>query len=310
VGHPDATNPSTAIEFPRLEAKYGPIVTYEESPHAHVRTEFAFDIDQLVHHRFAPTGYSRRIGMRVPRRLMNQAFYETYGFRLRSVLGDEHLSFRSYRSAVEQLLTRVAWAEVLIHHDQMPPDIHDAALSEFSQRLKVAGQQNHWTAYRRTDFGFATRFDAFLIRILPKIGPMSDLAIRGPNEESEQKYVASVNVAVSHYDNLLSQIPARGPDGFYVPDLDLDTGFRIRPGTYRLTDVTYAKLLHRITKTKISPHVPLELKQNVLDFYADPSAPNSVRKHKCAWRRVEKELARLRQEPVVVLPAHSPNARQ
>src|SRR5579875_261396 len=34
LGHMDAVNPSVAIEFPHLENEYGPVVTYEESPHA------------------------------------------------------------------------------------------------------------------------------------------------------------------------------------------------------------------------------------------------------------------------------------
>ena len=46
VGHHDAVNPSTAIVFPKLALQYGQSVTYDENPHAHVRTEFAFDIDQ------------------------------------------------------------------------------------------------------------------------------------------------------------------------------------------------------------------------------------------------------------------------
>lgn len=302
VGHRYATNPSTAIEFPSLEAEYGPIVTYEESPHGHVRTEFAFDINQLSHGRFAPTAYSRSVGLRVSRRLMNQAFYETYGLSLHSVLGNERASFRSYRYSVRQLLTRVAWAEVLLHRRQMPTDQDTPEFRKFQARLLVASGQNNWPAYRKRQFSFSTRFYAFLIVILPKIGPLSDLAIRGPNDETEQKYIASVDQAVDEYNHLLSEIPAKGQDGFFVPDLDLDTGFRTRPGTYRLTDVTYAKLLRRITEVENSPHVPLELKQNVLDYYADPNAPNSVKRHKRAWRRVQKELALLRQKPVVVTP--------
>lgn len=33
IGHSRAVNPATAIEFPKLEHKFGPIVTYDESPH-------------------------------------------------------------------------------------------------------------------------------------------------------------------------------------------------------------------------------------------------------------------------------------
>ena len=48
IGHSQAVNPSTALTFPGLERKYGPIVTYEEDPTAHVRTEFGFDVAQIA----------------------------------------------------------------------------------------------------------------------------------------------------------------------------------------------------------------------------------------------------------------------
>ena len=47
IGHSEAMNPATAMEFPKLKAKYGDSVTYGESPHSHIRTEFAFDVGEL-----------------------------------------------------------------------------------------------------------------------------------------------------------------------------------------------------------------------------------------------------------------------
>src|SRR5579872_7352020 len=57
IGHSQAINPATAMAFPKLEQKYGRIVTYGESPHGHIRTEFAFDIDELTDTKFAPPTY-------------------------------------------------------------------------------------------------------------------------------------------------------------------------------------------------------------------------------------------------------------
>jgi Zinc dependent phospholipase C len=47
IGHSEAINRATAIEFPKLANRFGPSVTYDESPHAHIRTEFPFDIAEL-----------------------------------------------------------------------------------------------------------------------------------------------------------------------------------------------------------------------------------------------------------------------
>ncbi len=66
IGHSMATNRSVPIEFPKLAAKYGPVVTYGEDVHAHVQTEFAFDINEIAHHRLAPVHYLRHIGLNVP----------------------------------------------------------------------------------------------------------------------------------------------------------------------------------------------------------------------------------------------------
>src|SRR5258708_7392438 len=54
IGHSEAINPATAVEFPNLGHKFGGIVTYGESPHGHIRTEFAFDVNQLADAAFAP----------------------------------------------------------------------------------------------------------------------------------------------------------------------------------------------------------------------------------------------------------------
>jgi hypothetical protein len=291
VGHSEATNPSTALSFPSLEKRYGPIVTYEESPHAHIRTEFAFDIDQLSHSRFAPAAYLRHVGLKVSRRLLEQAFYQTYGLRLHDILGNEFASFRSYRTSVRNLLPRFAYAEVLLYKSGFPPDEQIAAFEEFQQNLKTADFQNSWSTYRKHKVSFRTHVLAVLIFLTPKIGAASCLSLRGPSEETEEKYISSVNRALDVYASLLHQLTLRGQDGFQVSNVDLDTGDTIRPGTYKLIDKTYAKLLGEITRDKVQVHVPEELRQNVREFYANPDAPIETKKHPRQWRKVRQELA-------------------
>ncbi|MFI5071796.1 MAG: zinc dependent phospholipase C family protein, partial [Terriglobales bacterium] len=59
IGHSQAINPATAVEFPKLKRKFGPSITYDQTPHGHIRTEFAFDIDELTDTAFAPPAYLR-----------------------------------------------------------------------------------------------------------------------------------------------------------------------------------------------------------------------------------------------------------
>lgn len=300
IGHRYAVNVSVPQEFPGLQSEYGPVVTYEENPHAHVRTEFAFDVDQLSRGRFAPSGYLRHVGFRVPVLLLNRAFYDTYGISLHSVNGDEFAAFRSYRWSVRQLLPRVGYAEALLHRKSFPPDPSDAAFEEFAQRLKDTDAASHWEAYRKHKTSFLTRVVAVVIVVLPKLGPLSELSIRGPKPDTEADYVASVNRATAEYGQLLGELAQKGQDGFSVPDLDLDTGYVTRPGTYRLTDETYAKLLGRVTRESARP--PLGLRQNILAFYAQPDAPIVTKRNPRKWKKVQAELAVLREMPATRIP--------
>ncbi|MEO6912279.1 MAG: zinc dependent phospholipase C family protein [Edaphobacter sp.] len=66
IGHSEAINEAVGIEFPKLAKKYGPLVTYDQNEHAHVRTEFAFDVNEISKRRFAPSGYLKHVGLAVP----------------------------------------------------------------------------------------------------------------------------------------------------------------------------------------------------------------------------------------------------
>ncbi|HEY6446352.1 MAG TPA: zinc dependent phospholipase C family protein [Acidobacteriaceae bacterium] len=300
IGHMDAVNPAVAIEFPNLEQEYGPVVTYEESPHAHVRTEWAFDIDQLSHARFAPAAYLRHVGFLVPPGLMERAFYDTYGLRLDHVIGREPRSFHVYAWAVRQFLPRISYAEVLLHRKRFPADEDLPGFHTFEARLKVASNENGWESYRKRKASFETRVVAFLVLITPKIGVLSDLAIRGPSRDSEEKYVEGVNKTTDRYLQLLGEVDDKGKNRFEVPDLDLDTGYPSRAGTYHLMDITYALLLHRVTAETAMP--PLGLRQNILHFYSDPNAPIITKRNRKKWARVQRDLEILRTMPATRIP--------
>jgi hypothetical protein len=301
-GHQDAVNPSTAIEFPDLAAKYGPVVTYDESPNGHVRTEFAFDINQLSKRRFAPSAYLQHIGLAVSGRLLEQAFYETYGLRLRSMMVDRRAAIGSYRRSVRSFLPSIAYAEVLLHKKNFPDDLPSEDFDKFQKRLADADFKNGWDKYRKKA-GMRTHLLAFVIVIVPKIGPLSYLSIRGPNQQTEEKYVASVNRTLDRYEEVLGELardPAADPRvTMNLENRDLDTGAPVKPGAYALTDQTYAKLLDRLTK--LGDPVPGRLKEDIEAYYADPAAPITTKKNKKAWQRVQAELVQLRTMPVVPL---------
>ncbi|HEY0784557.1 MAG TPA: zinc dependent phospholipase C family protein, partial [Acidobacteriaceae bacterium] len=97
IGHSEATDPAVGDQFPGLRKKYGSSVAYDQAPHAHVRTEFAFDINQIAKRRFAPSAYLRHIGLQVAQDLLDRAFYETYGLEAENILGARRPTVRGYR---------------------------------------------------------------------------------------------------------------------------------------------------------------------------------------------------------------------
>jgi hypothetical protein len=96
---------------------------------------------------------------------------------------------------------------------------------------------------------------AGVIVILPKIGTLRMLAIKGPTEETERAYIASVNLSTAALAVYLHQLMGSKTD-IGVADRDLDTGQQVIPGGYPLTDKTYAQLLTRITRFPRTPFQP------------------------------------------------------
>ena len=288
VGHSIAVNPSTAIEFPKLEQKYGRSVTYDESPHGHIRTEFAFDIDQLANREFAPEAYLRAIGFKVPSRALRRAFINTYGMNSYEILGRAHSALRSYRTSVRRFISAFAEAELVLHRHQFPAQPNNENYRLFSERVSRTSYDRHW-AHTFKEPGVTAHLLAGFVFIVPKIGPLSDLAIKIPTPETEEWYLKSVNHTVDVYRDLLAKMKNRVDSPLSLANLDLDTGEMTKPGSYPLSDKTYAELLRRLTANP-ERIVPVRLKKNILDYYSDPKAPLSTKKNKKEWEQVTAEL--------------------
>src|ERR1035437_10848114 len=76
-GHSLATNIAVPVEFPKLRARYGSVVNYAQGKNEHVQTEFAFDIDEIAHHRMAPSHYLKLIGLEVPVKQLSPGPFHT-----------------------------------------------------------------------------------------------------------------------------------------------------------------------------------------------------------------------------------------
>ena len=267
IGHSQAINPATAFEFPKLQHKYGDSVTYGESPHGHIRTEFAFDVEELTNLEFAPPAYLRAVGFRVPRKFLEQAFKHTYGFDIHSILGQDRPALRSYRTSVRSFIPAFAEAEVVLHRHQFPPHPDDDAYRIFAQRVSHTNYDRRWKHTYKGP-GFKAHLLAIVVFLVPKIGGAADLAIKTPTPETQEWYLSSVNHTVDVFNETLRNLLQDANASISLANLDLDTGKRVRIGEYPLADQTYAKLLERLT-SEPGHTIPQDLKQHILDYYGD-----------------------------------------
>jgi hypothetical protein len=288
-GHPIGTNRAVPLLYPKLQKKYGDTVTYEEDRLAHVKTEFGFDVLEIAQGRYAPDNYHDFIGFEVSVPLLEQAFQETYGLDLKSVLTDEDKVLGSYRHDVSQLLpkaTRIAWS---LKKNDILKDQPGITRRKFLYNLSRASYQKNWgKQYQPPTFG--ERFLAFLVRILPKIGPLRVLQLKTPTPAAEKLFEASFNATLDRYRQLLSQAGAGQPD---LPNDNFDTGDITGPGKYQLTDETQAKLLDALAKQKFNGASP-DIRAELLEFFGHPDAPYSTKRKPKDWAKVQAELEELK----------------
>jgi hypothetical protein len=291
-GHSIGTNRAVPLLYPKLKKKYGDTVTYEEDKLAHVKTEFGFDVLEVAQGRYAPDNYHDFIGFGVSVPLLEQAFQETYGLDLKTVLTDEDKVLGSYRHDVSQLLpkaTRIAWS---LKKNDILKDQPGITKRKFLYNLSRASYQKNWgKQYQPPTFG--ERFLAFLVRILPKIGPLKVLQLKTPTPAAEKLFEASFNATLDRYKQLLSQAGAGQLD---LPNDNFDTGAITGPGKYKLGDETQAKLLDGLAKQQFNGASP-EIRAELLEFFGHPDAPYAMKRKPKDWAKVQAELEQLKNAP-------------
>ncbi len=289
-GHRLATNLSVALLYPRLRKKYGDIVTFEDDPLAHIKTEFGFDVLEVARERFAPQSYHDFIGFEVAAPLLAQAFQETYGLPIASVLDEEDKTLGSYRHDVSKLIpkaTRIAWS---LKKKEIKADEPGITKRRFLFNMSRSSYERRWgKEYQRPSFG--DRFLAFLYRLIPKIGPLKILQFRTPTPETEKLFESSFNTTMTHYRRLLLD-QERGE--LTLPNDNFDVGAATGPGQYKLNDETHARLLEELAKQDFVGASP-ELCRHLMAFFSQSQAPYAMRNKPEDWARVEAALQQLKQ---------------
>ena len=289
-GHRIAVNRSVPMLYPKLRAKFGDTITYDQNPAAHLKTEFGFDVLEVAKGRYAPDAYRDFIGFQVSKPLLEKAFQETYSVELKAVFSDFDLSVETYRYSVSKAIptaTKVAWDT---NKDQIQKDVPGITREKFLYHISRSSYEKNWgRKYQKPSF--KDKLLAFFFRLVPKIGPFSVFKFRTPTPPAERLFEASFNKSVTDYESFLRDEKDSGK--IDLENDNFDTGTLTGPGEYPLADKTYAQLLDRLAKDHFAQISP-ELRKVLLDFYADPNAPFTTKKDKVEWAKVLKEVDELK----------------
>jgi hypothetical protein len=302
AGHP-AVNMAVAIEYPKLQAKYGKSVRFAEGKTEHLKTEFGFDMVQVAKNRYASEHYHDFIGFKVSKELLERTFPIVYGEELKDVLPRLDLTIGSYRYTVSNLIPELTQIALQTHKQDIVSETASPAKDKLLYRLSRSDYEKEWgKEYRKP--GIGSRMMATVMRYMPKKGPFKAMAFKTPTPATEEMYFKSINTTVDQYRVYLEEMRV---NKLVLPNYDLDSGKVTRAAEYPLADDAYAKLLLRQSDRKFDMTTS-GLRTNILTFYADLSPAFQTKLDKPDRQSVLSALDQLkRMSPTPVLANRSTN---
>jgi hypothetical protein len=284
-----AVNRSVPLLYPKLGEKYGSVVTYEDDPVAHLKTEFGFDVLEVAKGQYAPDAYRDFIGFEVARALLERAFQDTYSIPLNSVFGNLDRAIGSYRYTVHSTIPKAVKVAWVLKKDEIQKAAPRTTRKKFLYNMSRASYRKQWGENYQSP-GPGTRLLAFVISIVPKVGPLKALSLRLPTPQTEAMFMDSFNKALDQYEHLLEDQRA---GHLNLMNRNFDTGAPTKPGAYFMADQAYARLVDDLAKDHFKI-ISVEMRSNILAYYKDSSAPIITKKDAKAWGRLNKELDELK----------------
>jgi hypothetical protein len=160
---------------------------------------------------------------------------------------------------------------------------------KFVYNLSKASYRKEWNA-KYEQPGLGARIFAFIIEILPKVGPLKALSFKVPTPETEKFFEASFDKTLDLYRGLLSE---QQRNQLALENRDFDTGSPTQPSEYTLADDTYAKLA-----IKLADHDPAtvdpQVRKNVLSFFTNLDLPYHTKKDSKEWDKTVAALEKLK----------------
>lgn len=288
-GHRLATNVGEPLLYPKLEKKFGPVITYEQQPVYHLKTEFGFDVLEVARGNFAPQAYHDFIGFYVAKDVLARAFQDTYGLDLADLFGNFDLAIESYRSAVSRTIpqaTRVAWAQKRDEIEQVEPGVSH---KRFVYIMKRSSYEKEW-GKRLDEPSFWDKLLALVLHLIPPVGPLQALQLKIPTPPVEQLFMGSFSHASTQYDEKLSDLAA---GHISLPNENCDVGTATKAGQYFLADDIEAFWLHKLAGKKFATATPA-IRQQLTSYFGDLRATMKIRQQPSAWKELESDYAALK----------------
>lgn len=261
-GHSLATNKTVPRLYPDLRKKFGNTVTYADDHTSHSRTEFAYDVLQTAQGHYASIAYHDFIGFKMDSTLLAQALLKVYGEKLTDMFPNYANTLSTFRWGVREMMPALvdkAW-----HFKRKDIQAKDSTVtrSKFKYRMsRKAFNKEFGGNYLRPKF--LARVVAFLIEILPKVGPLKTLKFKDPGPEGEKLFNASIDSILYHYS---AEIKIASNQKVHLANIDFDTGKPTSLHEYKLTDDAYEEWLESLRKQKFA-NADDSIKMNIAKYY-------------------------------------------
>jgi zinc dependent phospholipase C len=268
VGHPEATNRVVPEIYPKLRAKFGDRVTYADDHASHLQTEFRFDAFQMARTKGGRDIFHHALQFEVATRALDEAFAQTYGLRLDDVFTNTDAAILTYRYAfrgVIQEATGIAWelyrADIQALDPEMTPAgfVYDLSKGDFEKEFGAAFAEP----------GYFAKFFAFLVKLVPNVGPLKRSVFKPLPPEARERYTAALGHAVARYRSAVATATAKHLD---LPEQNLDTATPVVYGSYAPADHAYAELRAKLADRAI----PAALRADLRRFYGGADAAEGV----------------------------------
>jgi hypothetical protein len=268
-GHSLATNRSVPLGNPALQQKFGAVVTYNDDHTSHSRMELAYDAIQTAKGHYASIAYHDFIGFSMSKPVLERAFLKVYGQNLNELFPNFESSVATFRWGVRNLFPAIihnAWQSKKEDILKVDPLVKRGS---FRYRMPRKMFNNEFGSnYARPDF--KARAVAFMIKILPKVGPLKKFKFKYPGVASENLFITSMDSILTNYSIALTRV---GNHKLQLSNIDFDTGKQTKPDEYPLADKTYNQWLLKLQDDKFACITP-DMQQNILTFY---SAADSIK---------------------------------